>query len=75
MTGNRIKSQPTKSHSKEVNPSFPSLEEVPIGSTGFSWAIGSVSQTTWSKGSKPIKIFRESNYILNYMYKNQGKLF
>ena len=73
-----IKPQPTKSHFEEVNPSFPSLEEVPIGSTGFT--VGPLVQEVRqhgqnSKGSKPSKIFREFSYILNYMYKNQGKLF
>ena len=75
---NVIKPQPTKSHSEEVNPSFPPLEEVPIGSTGFT--VGPLVQEVRqhgqnSKGSKPSKIFREFSYILNYMYKNQRKLF
>ena len=48
------------------------MVEVLIGSADFSWAFGSKSQT---KDSKPTKIFREFNYILNFMYKNQGKLF
>ena len=74
ISNNVTKPQPTKS----VNPSFPSLEEVPIGSTGFT--VGPLVQEVRqhgqnSKGSKPSKIFREFRYILNYMYKNQRKLF
>ena len=73
-----IKPQPTKSHSEEVNPSFPSLEELPKGSTSFT--VGTLVQEVRqhgqnSIGSKPSKIFKEFSYILNYMYKNLGKLF
>ena len=48
------------------------MVEVLIGSAGFNWNFGSKCQT---KDSKPTKIFRDFNYILNFMYKNQGKLF
>ena len=67
---NRITPLPTKSHSEKVSPSFPSLQ--PTGSTGFSWSYDSRSRTTWSK---PTKIFRDFSYILNLLYKNQGKFF